>query len=121
MKTSVTVLLPILTAILGALASYVGTSRQADRDLRNRQRIDYLLSAYRTIEGVTNREPLREDERRDLERAVADVNLLGSLEQQRAIQRAQEEMAVNNHGSFNEVLTLLRRDLRVPGNRTRPV
>lgn len=112
MQTFVTVLVPILTLILGAVASYLVSTRQGDRDLRTRQRIEYLLSAYRTIEGATNRARLSDAERRDLERAVADVNLLGSLQQQQAIQRAQETMAATNSGNFNEVLELLRRDLR---------
>ncbi|MEI2827584.1 MAG: hypothetical protein V9F04_15230 [Dermatophilaceae bacterium] len=51
MQTFVTVLVPILTLILGAVASYLVGTRQGDRDLRTRQRIEYLLSAYRTIEG----------------------------------------------------------------------
>ena len=55
MQTFVTVLVPILTLILGAVASYLVSTRQGDRDLRTRQRIEYLLSAYRTIEGATNR------------------------------------------------------------------
>lgn len=112
MQAFVTVLVPILTLILGAATSYVVSTRQADRDLRTRQRIDYLLRAYQTIEGATNRQPLTDDERRALERAVADVNLLGSLEQQLAIQRTQDVMASTSVGSFEDVLVLLRRDLR---------
>lgn len=112
MQTFVTVLVSILILILGAAASYVVSTRQADRDLRTRQRIDYLLRAYQTIEGATNRQSLTDDEKRALERAVADVDFLGSLEQQQAVRRVQELMASTNVGSFNDVLALLRRDLR---------
>lgn len=104
--------IPVLTLVIGAVASYVVATRQSDRDLRTKQRIDYLITAYRTIEGTANRPILTADEKRALERAVADVNLLGSEAQQRAIQRAQEEMASTGKGGFDDVLDLLRQDLR---------
>ena len=112
MTVIATVAVPLLTLLVGAAASYFVTTRQTDRDLRTRQRIDYLVTAYRVIEGATNRPNLSAEQQRALEQAVADVNLLGSEAQQRAIQVAQAEMARTNSGGFDEVLHLLRRDLR---------
>ena len=112
MRTLTTILLPIGTLILGAWLSHLGGTRLAERELRNRQRIDFLLNAYRAIEDSSNRPQLTSTEIRALEKAVADVNLLGSAEQQKAIQYAQEKMADTGNGQFNKVLCLLRAELR---------
>lgn len=105
--------LPLTTLLLGAALAYVAASVQAKRAARREHRLAYLLDAYRSMERVSNREgPLTGEDARQMERAVADVYLLGTDEQQALVSEQIDELAKHKTMSSGQLLTSLRRDLR---------
>jgi len=79
------------------------------RDLR----AQYLLEAYRRLEGASNRlEPDLDDNKRALESAVADIQLLGSPEQVHLARQFAVEFAAGGQAFINPLLEALRLDLR---------
>ena len=74
--------LAIITTALIALATWFVTQAQARRATRRNMRINYLLDAYRRLDGASNRQ-LTEATARDLEAAISDIILLGSPHQAR--------------------------------------
>lgn len=73
----------------------------------------YLLEAYRRLEMAANREEKTEEQRIAFESAIADIQLLGSQAQiSKAIQYVQAQAASSDTATLNELLYLLRNDLR---------
>lgn len=106
-------LLSSLTLILSAALSYVVAAKLARGQRRDEQRVIYLVDAYRRIEAASNHsDGLTPDQRADLEGAVSDVFLFGSLEQQRLVAAFAKEFAANASANADDILTSLRRDLR---------
>lgn len=78
------------------------------RDLRTQ----YLLDAFRRLEGAGNRsEPTREDEKA-LESSVADIQLLGSPEQVQLARQFALDFARDGRASLDPLLESLRAELR---------
>jgi hypothetical protein len=108
----VTVLISALLAVLGWLVAYVSTIRR-DRLTKQRDlRTQYLLDAYRRLEGAGNRRNPSADEEKALESAVADIQLLGSAEQVQLARIFALEFAKNGQASLDPLLESLRLDLR---------
>jgi hypothetical protein len=91
------------------------TSRQFEetglskrRDLRTQ----YLLDAYRRLEGAGNRRAPSRDEEKALESSVADIQLPGSPEQARLARQFALEFAAKGGASLNPLLEALRSELR---------
>jgi hypothetical protein len=101
------------SAGLASVLTHLLTSR---RDLSNRRRelrIEYLLSAYRTIADSPERGLFRESlDARAFEKAVADIQLLGSKRQAELATGLAKEMAAEGRADPNPLLRLLRDDLR---------
>jgi hypothetical protein len=74
-------------------------------------RIEYLLSAYRQLERVTNREPTKEHGRA-IEEAVADVYLLGTPKQVELVADFAKNFAQAGGADLNNLLMDLRKSLR---------
>lgn len=99
-----------VTVLLG-VAGFVFNDRSARKAKRRDIRTQFLLSAYGCIEACSNR-PLDETTARDLERAVADVQLLGTRSQVTAAQTFAKAFAEAGEADTTDLLETLRADLR---------
>ena len=101
------------SAGLASVLTHLLTSR---RDLANRRRelrVEYLLSAYRTMADSPERRLYRESsDARAFEKAVADIQLLGSRQQVELATELAREMATEGQADPDPLLRLLRDDLR---------
>jgi len=107
-------LLPLLaTAVVAIVGWFVAhrLSSNRNRDAKRREmRIEYLIGAWRRLENVANRtDNSRID---DLESAIADIQLFGSIRQIRLTHEFMENFAKNNNALLDELLDDLRSDLR---------
>ena len=73
--------IPFLSAIVGAVLIHVATKRRDLENDRRRQRVEYLLSAYRALAGAVNRDIHGRERGEALEDALDLVVLLGTPEQ----------------------------------------
>lgn len=72
----------------------------------------FLLDAYRRLESAANRRAKTEEQKVAFESAVADIQLLGTSEQVAATVSYLRQHATEGGAQIDEVLRLLRRDLR---------
>ncbi len=89
-------------------------SQSRDIDNKRREIISgYLIEAYRNIENVCGRgHSLTEDQKKRIERAIADIQLFGSVKQIEAAKNFTEKMNRTGYDDPRELLSLLRIDLR---------
>jgi len=115
----VTVVSSATLALLGWVVGCIATIRR-DRLSRKRDlRTQYLLDAYRRLEGAGNRRrPSREDEKA-LESSVADIQLLGSREQVHLARQFVLEFADTGRASRDPLLEALRVELWFSGDAPR--
>jgi len=103
------IIAPLVLIILGWFVANWLTAR---RDLRNKKReirVQYLIEAYRSIASAAHRgEKTSEKQKRAIESAVEDIQLLGTLDQVAALNR----MIESHKGDFTEVLESVRNELR---------
>lgn len=98
-------------AVLGGLIVHFGArSRDREND-RRRQRVDYLVNAYRTLARSAHRE-LRGERGEAFEDALSDVVLLGTGEQIAAARRIVTDLAASRSVSIDPLLVSLRIALR---------
>ncbi|GBQ21921.1 hypothetical protein AA12717_1038 [Gluconacetobacter sacchari DSM 12717] len=72
----------------------------------------YLLEAYRRLEISANRDSKTEEQTIDFESAIADIQLLGSVEQISETVKYLKSHASNGRATIDQVLCSLRNDLR---------
>jgi hypothetical protein len=109
-------LLSILSSsfVAGVAGAYVGhwlTFRREKRGRLQQQRIEYLVNAYRAF-AKANHHPRLFEVADDLERAVADIQLLGSPELIRLAQAFSEDLAKKEEASLDDLLATIRKGLR---------
>ena len=110
---------PILAAIIAVYGLSKGHQLNIERDRKNKQddlRIRFLIEAYRRLESSANRDDLTssEESMRNYESAIADIFLMGNLEQVSALSEYMDNHS-NSKGkgaSIYKVLELLRQELR---------
>ena len=108
----VTLAVSLVLGLGGWLAGYA-TSVLRDRLSKRRDlRVQYLLEAYRRLEDSGNRATPRSDDERQLESAIADIQLLGSPEQASLARQFALEFATSGQASLDPLLESLRGDLR---------
>ena len=108
----ITVLASTLLAVLGWIVAYSTTIRR-DRLTKQRDlRTQYLLEVYRRLEGAGNRSKPSLDEESTLESAVADIQLLGSVEQVQLARTFAFEFTKYRSASLDPLLESLRVELR---------
>jgi hypothetical protein len=109
-------LTPLLITTLVAIIGWFAVHRlNAARDRVNKRRdliVGYLIQAYRQLESCSNRDATLSD-MRTVESAISDIQLLGSAEQVRLAQKFAEEFAASGNASADELLAVLREDLRL--------
>jgi hypothetical protein len=108
----ITILASALLALLGWLVGYIATIRRDRLSKRRDLRTQYLLDAYRRLEGAGNRRQPSPDDEKALESAVADIQLLGSPEQVHFARQFALEFAATGQASLDPLLEALRLELR---------
>jgi hypothetical protein len=101
----------VLSGVAIAVAGWFVTQFQARRAVRRNMRIDYLLAAYRGLERASNR-PMTPAEEREVEVAVADIQLLGSVAQVALAEEFIQTFAANGEADTEPLLGDLRTSLR---------
>jgi hypothetical protein len=107
-----TIVASALLASLGWLVGYVTTIRRDRLTKRRDLRTQYLLEAYRRLEGAGNRNEPSVDHVKALESAVADIQLLGSAKQAHLARAFALEFASSGGASLDPLLESLRAELR---------
>lgn len=106
-------LTPLLVAAAVAIAGWFAAHRLASvRDQtaeRRKMRVQHLLEAYRRLEPYGRVTP---ENSRDLEQAIADIQLLGSPEQVALAQNFAVTFAQNGTAPLDPLLISLRAELR---------
>jgi hypothetical protein len=115
--------LAVVSGVAIAVAGWIVGQHQARRAVRRNMRVEYLLGAYRRLERASNR-PMTPSDDRDVEAAVADVQLLGSPSQVQLAERFARTFAAEGTAATEPLLEDLRASLRrellleaVPPNR----
>lgn len=111
---------PALTFLVGIVAgAFVAvltdrlTSRRDRANRRSEMRIEYLLSAYRSLAHAVNREGQRSaTDIRAFEQALDDIQLLGSRGQAGRAAQLAKTMGAEGGASADDLLKALRDDLR---------
>jgi len=103
---------PSIVAVIGWFAAHQFNAHRDRQNKRRDLRIQFLLEAYRRLESVANRDKKTEEQMVAFESAVADIQLLGSTEQVAATVNYLRRHAAGGGAQIDEVLRLLRSDLR---------
>lgn len=102
---------PLLAAVVAGLIVHFGARRRDKDNDRRRQRIDYLVEAYRALARSSQRE-LSGKQGEEFENAVDDILLLGDQEQIELSRQMIESFAANGNASLDTLLVSLRKALR---------
>src|SRR5258706_11083029 len=110
----------IIAASIGAIASvvvwYLSKRDLAKKERENKRReirLNFLIDAYRRLESAGNRPiPPESEYARNIESAIADIQLFGSQRQVELAQIVAKTLAEMGETSFDEILNELRNDLR---------
>lgn len=105
------VLTPLLSAIGGGFLVHRLTQRRDVENDRRRQRINYLISAYRVIARSAHRD-LRGDRAEAFEDALADIVLLGTAEHIALARRPMQDLSATRDAPIDPLLVTLRQGLR---------
>ena len=102
-------------AVIAVVGWFAGHEFSVYRDRQNKRRdlrIQFLLDAYRRLESGAHRQTMTDDQKLAVESAVADIQLLGTPEQVAATASYVRRHAADSGAEIDEVLRLLRSDLR---------
>ena len=105
-------IVPALVAVVGWFAAHQFNVYRDRQNKRRDLRVQFLLDAYRRLESAANRPMKTEEQTLAFESAVADIQLLGTAEQVSATIDYLREHASGDGAQIDEVLRLLRNDLR---------
>jgi hypothetical protein len=111
---AITVMTVTLAPLVAVVGWFVVHQFNVYRDRRNKRHdmiVQYLLEAYRRLESAANRDKT-EEQTFAFESAIADIQLLGSVEQISATIKYLHAHASSGGAGIDEVLCLLRNDLR---------
>ena len=108
----VSLLLTSVVVIIGWFIVHWLSSKRDQGNKRRELRVQYLIEAWRKLENSCNRHD--ETWHHDLETAIADIQLFGSLEQIKLAEKFIQVFtnADNNGADAEELLNALRHDLR---------
>lgn len=102
---------PLLAAVVGGLIVHRAARRRDIDNDRRRQRVDYLVTAYRTMARSAQRN-LRGDRGEAFEDALADVVMFGTPEQIALATQIMRDLAARKDASVDRLLLSLRLELR---------
>jgi len=122
MKEIIAALIASLVTILLWFRSTRNLANEKIEDKRREIRLTYLINAYQRLEGAANRRVYGDSSfAKDIEMAIADIQLFGTRKQIELAQGFSEAYAKGHEGSVDELLDDLRIDLRTELNLTLPV
>src|SRR5713101_7443588 len=101
---------------LGWWVAHRLSSRRNIEDERRKLRMQYLLEAYRRLEGASHRANNARPHWSALESAVADIQLLGSPHQVRLANKFCTDIARDQAAPLDELLNDLRNSVRLELN-----
>jgi hypothetical protein len=104
---------PIVAAVVAVLGWFAAHRLGVRKDMATRRRelrVEYLIEAYRRLEGAAQRSDV--ERRKDFESAVADIQLFGSGRQISLVHELVQAIAKDGYATFNPLLELLRSELR---------
>jgi hypothetical protein len=102
---------PLLAAVIGGLIVHFATRRRDADNERRRQRIDYLVRAYRTLAHSAHRE-LTGEKAEAFEDALSDVVLFGNADQIKLAREISEALASGGEAPVDRLLVSFRSALR---------
>jgi len=108
---SLPLLIPAGIALAVCIASHQLAAWRDRVNKRREQRVAFLIESFRSLSRASNHPRLYEVAS-DFERAIADIQFLGSLEQIEAAQLVADSMLQNNEASLDPLLFALRSELR---------
>jgi hypothetical protein len=115
---------PLLAAIVGGLVVHIAARRRDVENERRRQRVDYLVGAYRTLTRAAHR-ALSGERAEIFEDALSDVILFGNDDQIRLARETIRSLADRREAPMDALLVSLRNALRqeldLPGDALRQV
>lgn len=97
--------------VLGWFVGHVMASKRSLVNKKREMRCSYLIDAYRRIEDTSQR-AMDENKRIQLESAVADIQLFGTLEQIEMARECAQSLQKDSSADFTPLLKKLRNDLR---------
>lgn len=100
-----------IVAALIAVGGWIASGYLARRGDRRKLRIEYLLSAYRRLDAMSNRDMTSQHEL-DLESAISDIQLLGTPAQIALADELARAFVDTRSAVTGPLLERLRRDLR---------
>jgi len=106
------ILIPAALVIFGWIAAHELNVRRDTLNKRRDLRVQYLIEAYRKLEGNAGRMNSLPEIKYAFESAVADVQLFGTKAQIEELLVFLEQFKSNTGGNIDPVLKLLRDDLR---------
>lgn len=112
----------LVVAVAIAAATYALERRRDRANHRRDLRVEYLLTAYRNLEHASSRD-FTDESARQVEEAIADVQLLGTPRQVDLAVDFAEEFVAAKGANLDALLDDLREDLRAEldlGPVTRP-
>ena len=104
-----------MTFVVAIFGGWLGHLLSARRDLANERRklrIQYLVEAYKRLEGSSDRVADQERYWPDLESAIADIQLLGTPRQVLLAKQFADDMGQKNVASTDSLIFDLRQSLR---------
>jgi hypothetical protein len=107
-----TELLGLAVAVSVAVGGWIVNGVLARRSARRDLRVAYLLSAYRALDGASNRAEMTTSHAHAIESAVADIILLGNDRQVELANAFSKAFADDGRADTSALLEALRADLR---------
>jgi hypothetical protein len=113
MTLALTILGGICAAAIAAVLTHRLTSHRDQMNRRSDSRIQYLLTAYRTVADMSHRDlDPGSANVRTFEQGLADIQLMGSKKQAEMAAAVGKALAENGEARMDELLLSLRNDLR---------
>lgn len=107
--------LPLIAALagasIGALVTHLFARSRELAVTRRTQRIDYRVTAYRSLASCANRQ-LTPEQEHDLEAGMDDVLLFGTQDEIETAQLFMNALAEGHGANLDQVLDMLRTNLR---------
>lgn len=101
----------VVVAIALAVGGWIASGILARRDARSRLRVEFLISAYRRLDRVSNR-PMSQVNDDDIESAISDIQLFGSPATIELADGFATSFAEEQTATTTPLLEALRKELR---------
>ncbi|UAK42812.1 hypothetical protein K8P02_00525 [Bacteroides nordii] len=113
MENSWSLIISLIALVFSFFSLFIVHSLNKKRDLINKKkemRIKYLITAWQLLESASNRHDASLIN--NLEKAIADIQLFGSLKQIQLSKEFVSDMKTNRTADTSKLLNELRNDLR---------